>query len=136
MAQRQPVGHADEPGDVLGGRLLEDVFGGTDLLEAAGAHDRHPIGEGERLALVVRDEHGAVAEAGVQLVQLGAHLIAQAGVEVAERLVEEHDIRTSDETTGEGDALLLTTAQLGGIAIEQGGAVDEGCCLLDPAQGP
>ena len=115
----QAVGHADEAGDVLGGRLLEDVLGRADLLEAPGAHDRHPVGEGERFALVVGDEHGAEPEPGVQLVQLRPHLVAQAGVEVGQRLVEQHDVGAGDEAPGEGHPLLLAAAQLRRVAVEQ-----------------
>ena len=130
--ERQPVRHADELGDVLGGRLLEDVLGRADLLEPAGPHDGHPVGQGERLALVVGDEHGAELEPGVELVELGPHLVAQPGVEVAERLVEQHDVGPGDEATGEGDPLLLATAELGRVAVEQRRAVDQLGGLLDP----
>ncbi len=75
----------------------------------------------------------------VQLVELSPHLVAQAGVEVAQRLVEEHDVGSGDEAAGEGDALLLAAAELGRVAVEQRRAVDERRRLLDPvlrAPGP
>ena len=128
----QAVGHADERGHVLGGGALVDVLGRVVLLDAAVAHDGQPVAEGERLGLVVGDEHGREAEPTVELVDLGPHLIAEAGVEVAERLVEEHEVGSGDESTGEGDALLLATAELGRIAVEQRAAVDERGRLLDP----
>ena len=93
--------------------------GRADLLEAAGPHDRDAVGEGERLALVVGDEDGAEPQTGVQLVELGPHLVAQPGVEVAQRLVEEHDVGAGDEAPGERDALLLAAAQLRRVAVEQ-----------------
>ena len=128
----QPVGHADERGDVLGGRVLEDVLGRVVLLDASVAHDRQPVAEGERLGLVVGDEHGGEPEPTVELVDLGPHLVAQAGVEVAQRLVEQHEVGSGDETAGEGDTLLLAAAELRRIAVEQRAAVDEGGGLLDP----
>ena len=108
----QPVAHADEGGDVLGGRMLEDALGRVVLLDAPVAHDGQAVTERERLGLVVGDEHRGEAEAAVELVDLGAHLVAQAGVEVAQRLVEQHEVGSGDEATGEGDALLLTAAEL------------------------
>ena len=108
----EAVRHADEAGDVLGGGLLEDLLGGVELLDPPGAHDREPVAEGERLGLVVGDEDGGEAEAAVQLVDLGAHLVAQPGVEVAQRLVEEDELGPGDEAAGQRDALLLAAAQL------------------------
>ena len=112
--------------------MLEDVLGGVVLLDAAVAHDRQAIAEGERLGLVVGDEHGGEAEPAVQLVDLGPHLVAQAGVEVAQRLVEQHEVGPGDEPPGEGDALLLAAAELGRVAVEQRAAVDQRGGLLDP----
>ena len=92
-----------------------------------------PVTERQRLRLVMGDEHGGEAEAAVELVDLGADLVAQAGVEVAQRLVEQDEVGSSDQPAGQGDALLLTTAELRRIAVEQRAAVDEGGGLLDPS---
>ena len=94
--------------------VLEDALGRVVLLDAAVAHDRQPVAERQRLGLVVGDEHGGEAEAAVELVDLGRHLVAQAGVEVAQRLVEQDEVGAGDEPAGEGDALLLATAELAG----------------------
>ena len=45
----QPIAHADERRDVLGGRMLEDVLGGVVLLDTAVAHDGQAVTERERL---------------------------------------------------------------------------------------
>ena len=128
----QPVGHADERRDVLGRRTLEDMLGGVVLLDASVAHDGQPVTEGERLGLVVGDEHGGEAEPTVELVDLGPHLVAQTGVEVAERFVEQHQVGSGDEAAGQRDALLLATAELRRIAVEERAAIHEGRGLLDP----
>ena len=70
--------------------------------------------------------------ATVELVDLGAHLVAETGVEVAERFVEQHQVGSGDEAAGERDALLLATAELRRIAVEERSAIDEGGGLLDP----
>ena len=53
----QAVAHPDERGDVVGGRLLEHLLGGVELLERACSHDRQAVAERERLDLVVGDVH-------------------------------------------------------------------------------
>jgi hypothetical protein len=55
----------------------------------------------------------------VELVDLRSHLVAETGVEVAERFVEQHESGPGDETAGERDALLLAAAELRRIAVEQ-----------------
>ena len=54
------------------------------------------------------DVHGGEADPGVQLVDLGADQVAKPRVEIGQRLVEEDDVGSRDQTTGERDALLLT----------------------------
>jgi hypothetical protein len=128
----QTVRHADEVGDVLGRRLLEDLVRAAELLERAAPHDRQAVAERERLRLVVRDVYGRELEALVELVDLGAHELAQPRVEVAERLVEEDEVGPCNEAPRERDPLLLAAAELGGIAVEQVTRVDEPGDLLDP----
>ena len=50
---------------------------------------------------------------------LGAHLAAQLGVEVAERLVEKEDLRLAHQRPAHGDALRLAAAQLRRAAVQQ-----------------
>ena len=64
----------------------------ADLLGAAGVHHDHPLRERHRLDLVVRDVEARRAEAPVQLLDLDAHLHAQLGVEVGQRLVEQEHL--------------------------------------------
>ncbi len=117
-------------------RSLEHLLGGADLLEPPGPHDRQSVGERERLALIVGDEDRGEMEPLVQLVELGAHQVAQSGVEVAQRLVEQHDVRTGDEAAGERDTLLLAAAELRRVAVEQRLAVDQLRRLVDPVSTP
>src|SRR5439155_9533328 len=62
--------------------------------------------------------------AALQLLQLPAHALAELGVEVRERLVEEQDARLDHEAPGQRDALLLPAAQLARIAALEPGQVD------------
>ena len=64
--------------------------------------------------------------------QLGAHLGAQRLVERGERLVEEDDGRTGRERPRQGDPLLLSAAQLVGVARREVSEPDQGQHLGDP----
>ena len=116
----QPVRHADErrrrtrwPGS------SNTSLRRAELLDPAGPHDRQSVAERQRLALVVGDEDRGEAEPGVQLVQLGPHLVAQPRVEVAQRLVEQHQVGSGHQAAGQRHALLLAAAELRRIAVEQ-----------------
>ena len=65
------------------------------------------------------DVDRGVAEGVVQAAHLEAHLLAQIGVEVGQRLVEQQRLGLDDQRAGERDALLLAAGQLAGIALRQ-----------------
>jgi hypothetical protein len=115
--------------------VLEHVLGRVELLDAARSHDDQPVTERQRLALVVGDEDGGEPEPLVELVQLGPDLVAQAGVEVAQRFVEEDEVGPGDQAPRQRHALLLAAAELTGEPVEQVSAVDELGRLLDPPLG-
>ena len=58
----------------------------------------------------------------VDATDLEAHLLAQVGVQVRQRLVEQQGVRPDDDRPREGNPLLLTAAELMWVA------------LLEPAQ--
>ena len=132
MLEHDPVTHADEARDIFRGRLLEDALRGVELLDYAVAHDGKAIAQGQRLSLVVCHENGGVAETGVQLVQMAPDVVAQPRVEVAERLVEQHEFRPRDETARESYTLLLSSAELTGVTVEQPLAVHQLERLVGP----
>ena len=106
---------ADERGDEEVRGLLVQVLRGGELLERAVAHDRDPVSHRHRLGLVVGDVERRHAEPPLDAQHLAAHLDAQVGVEVRERLVHEEHGRLADERPPHGDALALTARQLGGL---------------------
>ena len=71
------------------------------------------------------DVHEGDAGTALQLLELRAHALAQLGVEVRQRLVEQQDRRLDHERTRERDPLLLTAAELVGIAAFQARQVDQ-----------
>ena len=61
------------------------------LLQPPAVHHRDLVGERQRLGLIVGDIDEGDAGAALQFLELGAHALAQLGVEIGERLVEQQD---------------------------------------------
>ena len=59
------------------------------------------------------------AELVLQVLQLGAHVDAQTGVEIGERLVHQEGLRMAYDRAGEGDALALASGKLAGQIRQQ-----------------
>ncbi len=91
----------------------------ADLLDLALVHHHHAIGERHRLDLIVRDVDRGGAHLLVHALDLGAHLHAQLGVEIGERLVEQEDLRIAHDRAAHGDALALPAGELARLAVEQ-----------------
>ena len=107
---------SDEAGHEAAFRFFVQSFRSGDLLDAALVHDRDPVGENHRFALVVGDvEHGH-PEALLEAADFVLHLLAQAAVQRPERLVHEHQVGLEHERPGDRDALLLAAGQLPGAA--------------------
>ena len=99
---------------------MVDVVGGVELLDDAGVHDGDPIGERQRLDLVVGDvDHRRLAEPLVQPLQLDTQFGAELGVEIGERLVEEEDIDVAHQRPADRDALALAAGELRRAALQQ-----------------
>ena len=99
--------------------------GRVDLLELAHAHDGDAVAHRHRLDLVVRDVDRRRAELALELRDLGAHLDAQLGVEVRERLVHQEHLRLADDRAAHRDALPLAAGELLRLAGEVRRQVEE-----------
>ncbi len=64
----------------------------------------------------------------MQAAHLEAHLLAQIGIEIAQRLIKQERLRLHDQRTRERDPLLLAAGQLARITVgqllEMGGGED------------
>ena len=108
---------ADEAGneDIVG--IVIEADGAALLLDAPLAQHDDLVGERHRLDLVVRHiDHGG-AEALMQLGDLDAHLHAQLGVEVRQRLVEQERLGLAHDGPADGDALALPAGKLPRLAV-------------------
>ena len=73
----------------------------------------------QRLALVVGHVDGGEAELALQPLELEAHALAQLGVEIGQRLVEQQELRLHHERARQRQALLLAAGELGRLALGQ-----------------
>src|SRR5207247_6532598 len=92
--------------------------------------DCDPIGEGERLLLIVRDIDEGHAEPALKDAHLDTQLLAQLRVQIGKRLVEQQHLWLDDERTCDGHALLLSTRQLAWPSVAKALESDEGESLV------
>ena len=71
------------------------------------------IGQAHRFLLVVGDMDHRVAGALQQGAQFGPQLVAQLGIEVAHRLIQQHQPRLAQQGPGQGHPLALAAGELG-----------------------
>ncbi len=121
----------DERHHELVGRVVVDLLGRGGLLHAALVDHDDLLGDLQRLLLVVRDEDRRDVDLVVEAAQPGAQLLAHAGVERAERLVEQQHLRLDGERAGERHALALAAGELVRVALAEVREPDEVQQLLD-----
>ena len=114
------------------GRLAPDLGDRTLLDDPAGPHHRHPVGDGERLLVVVGDHQRGGAGRPQDVAQVGGQAFAQAGVEGRQRLVEQQQARLGGERPGQGDALALAAGEGRGQPVAVPRQADELEQLVDP----
>ncbi len=115
----QEIGAADEPGDKPRLRPVVQRHRIIHLLDPAMVHHHDAVGGHHRLGLVMRHIDRGDAERVVQAADFRAHLLAQIGVQVGQRFVEQQHFRLDHDGTRQRDALLLAAGQLGRIAVLQ-----------------
>src|SRR2546422_875331 len=85
-AARHEVRDADEVGDEIRARAAVDLLRTAELLDAAAAHDGQPVGERQRLLLVVGHVERGDAEVLLDLADLRPQPQPDLGVQRRERL--------------------------------------------------
>ena len=78
----------------------------------AGLEQHDAVGDRHRFGLVVRHMDRREPERGDQQAQPAARVLAQSGVEIGQRLVEQDHRRRVDQRARDGDALLLPAGKL------------------------
>jgi hypothetical protein len=115
----EPVDVAEELVNERTRRMVVDLLRRAGLLDPPFVHHDDPVGQLERLLLVVGHEHAGQPHAVVQLAKPATQLLAHLGVERAERLVEQEDPGLDGERPGERHPLALAAGQLARIALRQ-----------------
>src|SRR5262249_12676407 len=121
----QPARHevhrrrSDEAGDEARRRMVVEFLRRADLLDAPVMHHPHAVGERHGLDLVMGDIDRRGLHLLVHPLDLGAHLDAQFGVEIGQRLVEQEYLGIAHDGASHGDALALSARQCLGPAVEQ-----------------
>ncbi len=123
---------AEERGDEHAVGLLVDLERWAALLDEAAVQHPERVGEGHRLDLVVGDVERRGAEPVVQATDVDAHLGAEGGVQVGERLVEQVHVRAAHDRAAHGDALALAAGELLREPIEQLLEAEHVARLADP----
>ena len=113
-------------------RMMIEVVRRADLLDAALVHHHDAVGKRHGLDLVVCHVDGRRLHLLVHALDLGAHLHAQLGVEVGQRLVEQEDLGVAHDGAAHGDALTLAAGERFRPALEQFGDVENARGVLDP----
>src|SRR5674476_1197446 len=98
----------DELGDVVVGRVVEDLFGGADLHDLAVAHHGDLVAEAHGFVEVVGDEEDRLVEPVLKFDELVLHFAPDQRVEGTERLVHQHDVGACGKRTGQPDTLAHT----------------------------
>ena len=93
--------------------------GRPDLLEPAPVQDGHPVGDGQRLFLVVGDPDRRRFEGPLQAAQERPQFAPQGLIEARQRFVEEQHLGADGERPGDGDPLLFPSRNLAGIAVRE-----------------
>ncbi|MNG13051.1 hypothetical protein D3C84_967040 [compost metagenome] len=121
QARRQKVhlGRTEETGDKAAGWVLVEFAWRADLLDAAAIEHNNLVGQGHRFNLVVGHVDHGRAQAPMQPSDFVAHLHAQGGVEVGQRLVEQQDVRFPRHGPAHGHPLALSTRQFPWLALQQ-----------------
>jgi len=101
------VDRADEAHDELVRRLVVELPWRRGLLDAALVHDDDRVRQLERFLLVVRDEDRRDVHLVVEAQEPRAKLHPHAGVECAERLVEQQHLRLRRKCARQRHALPL-----------------------------
>ena len=121
LGDRQQVHprRAEKGGDEGVGRPVVDRLRRPDLLHQSPFHHHDAVAQAHRLDLVMGDEDRGDAELALKELQLVAGIGAQLGVQVAQRLVEQQDLRLGHDRAGDRHPLPFAAGKLARAAVEQ-----------------
>lgn len=119
------IGLTHEIGDEGGGRRFVEIAWRTRLGDLAILHHDDPVGNSQRLILIMRDIDGSKAKPLLQLADFGADPAAKAGIEVGKRFIQQQHLRLQHQSAGDRDTLLLAAGKFGRKTVPHAGKADE-----------
>ena len=108
--------HAEEIGDEGVFRFFPDRARRAVGANRSAVQDDDPVGQRQRLFLIVRDEDGGNSGLALDALQFEAHLGTQPGIEIGEGFIEQQHFRPDHERAGQSDTLLLSARELPRVA--------------------
>ena len=118
----------------IGIPICEDIWGPEPVVQHG-----HAMGQRHGLDLVVGDVDRGDGELMLHMLELGAHMAAQLGIEIGQRLVHQEGGRTAHDGPGQRHALALAAGELARKALQQGIELNLGrvsrTCLSISARG-
>jgi hypothetical protein len=118
-AEKVHLRRSDEPGDKGALRPAVNVLRSIDLVNAALPHDHHPVAQRQGFHLIMGDIDDGTPQLLVDALQLQPHAGPEAGIEVAQRLVQQEEVRPAHDGPAHGHALPLAAGELPGFAVQQ-----------------
>jgi ABC-type molybdate transport system permease subunit len=122
---------AEEPGGEGAGRGAVKFERRAGFNDPATIHDDDPVGHRHCFRLVMRNVDAGGADPFVEIDQLLAQRVAQLGVKIGQRLIEQQQTWLHDDGAGQRHALLLAAGQLTRHAIDQTGQIADVQGMLD-----
>ena len=113
---RQEVYATEEAGYIAVNRTFEEAARRPDLADSALHEQTDAVGDGDGVGLIVGDEDHSDAGLLLKCADSVAQVLAQAGLQAAERFVQQEHTRLDDQGPGESDPLPLAAGQLFGAA--------------------
>src|SRR3954447_6036276 len=124
-AHRESAGLSDKGHDERRGRTIMNFVGCSKLLQLSIVQDCDPVGQLERLILVMRNKNRGLARALVDIAQPAAEVFSHLCIQSPKGLIQEQHPRLHRQCPRKRHALALTTRELGWKALLQPRKLDE-----------
>ena len=133
----EEVGRTKKTGNEARYWPLVDVGWRARLFDIAVPHDRDAVCNGQRLVLVMGDQHRGDPEPSLQIAQFDLHFLPKTSIERTEWLIEQQHGRLYHQCARQSHALLLAPGQLRGHAMLEASKLhklqcggDARCCCV------
>ena len=97
--------------------LVVKVLRRVDLHDLTHVAHHHPIRDSHGLGLVMGHENDGEVKLALQLLDLKAHGLPELGIQVGQRLIQQHDLGLGDNGPGQSNTLLLAAGQVRGVHV-------------------